>query len=654
MKLDKSIKYQLIKFVSLLILFLMFLMIVIGYFTIKKKYSSVADDLSSELNHLYKNINSTISLTTTEIRDAKENELKSFLENSARVCDNLIKTEINALYKNIKIISEKENIQNAISFNLFRDKNIRRDHSDYYQRYVISEKPIKYISILNSEKTLAWPGRETRVGLELFNSNGIIKARTDLKKEFREKNNSNEILSILKTSLLPNINKIVSTDKGLVIKVYSRIINPINYRASGGLIGTFPIDNTFIRHVKESTNCEIIVFRDYGVYDTTTIYNGKERYNFPNKTVIFEDIKNHPNKIIFEDMLIKTSLKDNPSNITFKSYKFIYYPILNDEQNIVGMIALGIQIDDFKNMVSSLLKDEQNTFNKFSKSKNEIVNNVYKNGKLIITSYIYIITIIMILGGFIVLILLDLYIRNIIIKNLNYFTEKIQNLSQNYNELTPIEVIGEDEIGELMKIFNEFIDNLNRVKQQNIIAIHNLTDELHKLKTKSNENIDNITENSILIDNIYTDISNKKEIYEKNYDNFLENLNYTKSNIKLKYENIKINRELLKTGFLNLVDLINNNLDMKNKINYKQSEILFIKYNENLSTEISEFEKLNITQYEQISYKINLFHDELCKILVYLEKLEKIHKINNNIHYDYVKNIKEFMNEINEFEKTLK
>ena len=93
---------------------------------------------------------------------------------------------------------------------------------------------------------------------------------------------------------------------------------------------------------------------------------------------------------------------------------------------------------------------------------------------------------------------------------------------------------------------------------------------------------------------------------------------------------------------------------MKNKINYKQSEILFIKYNENLSTEISEFEKLNITQYEQISYKINLFHDELCKILVYLEKLEKIHKINNNIHYDYVKNIKEFMNEINKFEKTLK
>ena len=160
----------------------------------------------------------------------------------------------------------------------------------------------------------------------------------------------------------------------------------------------------------------------------------------------------------------------------------------------------------------SLLKDEQNTFNKFSKSKNEIVNNVYKNGKLIITSYIYIITIIMILGGFIVLILLDLYIRNIIIKNLNYFTEKIKNLSQNYNELTPIEVIGEDEIGELMKIFNEFIDNLNRVKQQNIIAIHNLTDELHKLKTKSNENIDHITENSILIDNIYTDIRDRKSV----------------------------------------------------------------------------------------------------------------------------------------------
>lgn len=643
MEKNTSIKLKLVNIFSIIILFLLFLMLFSSITIIRKKFNTVSNNLSTELTLLYTDINHTISKTTSDVKETKENELKSFLESSSKVCDHLIKLEIETLTRSIKIIAEKENIQNAVSFNLFRGGNIKKNNNEYTQKYNISTKPIKYISLLNSEKTFAWPGRETRIGLELFNFLGNIKARTDIKKEFRESDNSEYIKKILTTPILSELNRIVSTEKGLIIKVYSKIKSPLTAETTGGLIGIMPIDNTFADYIKQYTGCEVIIYKDKGEFYSTSFFYGNQRSVFKNKPGVFSEIENKPDKIIFEDIMIENSLHTkNNKKLDYSVYKFIYYPIISENQKIIGMFALGVPIDEFKNIIRKLEKEEDSTFKKFENSNKLILNNINKSGSTMLKEFIYIIIIIMTLGIVISIITFDIIISKVILYTIKKLSKNFKDLSEGKSNLKYIKVNSNDEIGNLASYFNKFIENLKNLIKKIITNSKFIFLASEEIREENNKFIEKATNQSLEIETSFDKIYEINKKIETNNIKLL-NSNKIKDEINIKFEKIKSYSELLNSISIKMKDNLNkikeekifeNNVEINNLDKILEK---FIHYSEKVIKEIGDVDKTS-SHFEDIFSAIIFSVEEQSKeifiILDTINELNKTNKTNMDIAYN--------------------
>lgn len=633
-----SIKAKLLNIFSIVILFLLLAMLFSSIYIIKNKIDSLSKDLESQVDSLYKNINTTIETTNSEIKTTKENEIKLFLETSANICDHLIRVEIDNLLRKIKIISEKESVKNAVTFNLFKEKTIQKEkNSKYYKQiYTQSKKPIRYISLLNTEKTLAWPGREIRAGLELFEKNGKIKARTDIKKEFREKNNSEYIKIILESNIYLELMQIVSTKSGLAIKVYSRIRNSKTDEVSGGLIGILPMDNTFADYLKKHTGCEIIIYKQNGEFYSTSFFIKGSRFEFKNKHLIFSDLVNNPNKIIFEDIIIPSPQDPiNKKNI----YKFIFYPIMGNNENVIGMIAIGTQTDSFRNIIKTLEKDKEITFNKFNDTRISLVNSLNNSKKNMLKEFIYIIVIIMTLGVVISVLAVDTIITKFILSTIKKLSKNLKALSEGKSTLKHIKVNSNDEIGQLTSYFNKFIENLRYVIEKIISGSKIISDATENINNENNKFIEKATNQALAIENTSNQIKNINGIINKNTIE-VNNSIKLRDELIFNFEKIISYNELLNSISLKTTEILKRcsleeNENISNSLNSLFSQ--FIKYSEKVIREIKDSEKkyANLENLiSEISFSIESQSKETKLILSIVEDLNKLNKTNIEIAHD--------------------
>ncbi len=631
-----SIKAKLLNIFSVVILFLLFAMLFSSIYIIKNKFDSVSQDLESQVNTLYNEINETVENTNEEIKNTKENEIKIFLETSAKICDHLIRVEMENLSRKIKIISEKENIQNAIAFNLFKHKSIQQTNKTYYsQNYIKSNKPLKFISLLNSEKTLAWPGREIRAGLELFGKHGVIKARTDIKDEFKEKDNSQHIQDILNSNVYLEISKLLSTEIGLAIKVYSRIRNNKTQEIVGGLIALIPIDNTFADYIKKHTGCEVVIYKNNGDFYSTSFFVDGNRFKFKNKPIIFEELYNNPNKIIFEDIIMPSPKFPNKKN---HIYKFIFYPILGENESLIGLIGLGTNTDSFRNILKTLEKDKNSTFNKFNNTKLSLVKSINKSGNTMLKEFIYIIVIIMTLGVVISVLIFDTILSKFILLTIKKLSKNLKALSEGKSTLKHIKVSSNDEIGQLTTYFNKFIENLKYVIGKIVDSSQIISDASKNINSENNKFIESAVNQSIAIDNTSKQIENINDVIQKHNLKVLD-INKIKGDLIFNFEKIKSYNELLNSISLKSNDLLEEKTNYSEK-NLESLKILlgqFINYSEKILREINNSEK----KYQslelfvsELSFSVEAQSKEINLILSIIQNLDELNKNNINIAQD--------------------
>jgi methyl-accepting chemotaxis protein len=632
-----SIKAKLLNIFSIVILFLLFAMLFSSIYIIKNKFDSVSRDLETQVNNLYTEINETVDNTSEEIKNTKENEIKIFLETSSKICDHLIRVEMENLSRKIKIISEKESIQNAIGDNLFKYKSIKKSGKRYYsQNYVKSKMPLKFISLLNFEKTLAWPGREIRAGLELFGKNGTIKARTDIKDDFKEKNNSKTIQEILNSNIYLEISRLVPTDIGITIKVYSRIKNNKTQEIVGGLIGIMPIDNTFADYIKKYTGCEVVIYKENGEFYSTSFFVKGSRFKFKNKPIIFQELYNNPNKIIFEDIIMPSP--KNPEKKT-NMYKFIFYPILGENENIIGIIALGTNTDSFRNILKTLEKDKNTTFNKFNDTKLSLLNSINKSGKTMLKEFIYIIVIIMTLGVVISVLIFDTILSKFILLTIKKLSKNLKALSEGKSTLKHIKVNSNDEIGQLTNYFNKFIENLKYVIGKIVDSSQIISKASQNINSENNKFIESAVNQSIAIENTSKQIDNINNIIQKHKLKSLD-ISQVKGDLIFNFEKIKSYNELLNSISLKSNDLIKkipNNNENDDLSNLKVLLGQFINYSEKILREINNSEKKyqNLESFmTELTFSIESQSKEIALILSIIQNLDKLNKNNINIAQD--------------------
>ncbi len=455
MKKGLSIKVKLLlTFLGTILIMLIFILFS-SVHIVDIRFAKVKSNLEENIDGLSEDINKGLQSRSDEMIQAKQNEIDNILKNSNIMAKYALQKEIEALARKIKIIAEKNEIREAVINGLFRSGSLNKKTKSnrYIQEYEKSKSRLKYISLLNKQKTSGWPDK-TNVSLEVFDEKGTVLARTRMHKKFKEKNNSKYIREILSTGMYAEINKVISNEQGIAVKVYSRISESFS-KTKGGIIATRYFDNDFADMLKNQTGIDTIIYNK-GKFLSSSFFDRNSRRVFRNRNDIFDKFKNGEISHVFENMKIQ-----NSSSSEF--YRIYYTPIQADNNEVIGIIGYCFPFTGYEVMKKQVLEEEIIMYRQFDNLLKHIYSDIDRDEKNLKKYFFISLALIILISSILFTIIFNILISKVVINTIKRVSNGLKELAEGKGRLGFLKIRSNDELGELTEHFNNFVDNLNFV-----------------------------------------------------------------------------------------------------------------------------------------------------------------------------------------------
>ncbi len=245
-----------------------------------------------------------------------------------------------------------------------------------------------------------------------------------------------------------NGEKSVGIENGAVVKYSIRAGAPLKDK-NGNIIGAVSLgyvlsNDEFVEKQKKIFGYDVTVF--YGNERIATTIEDKE-----GKKIIGTKMEN--------DTILDTVLKDNKfyyGKCTINNEECIggYQPIIDVDGKSSGMIFIGEKDSFVDNLIKQLISQQ---------------------------------VIILSIGGLLLIICVLIFVRFFIIRKILQLTSSFKEISEGHGDLTKrIDIKSKDEIGELSRYFNKFIERVHRI----VKAIVDETNNVNKAVLITNGNIE--------------------------------------------------------------------------------------------------------------------------------------------------------------------
>ncbi|NLK62721.1 MAG: methyl-accepting chemotaxis protein [Fusobacteria bacterium] len=629
---------------------------------IEQNFSDMSEDVSDKIGIFSENINSNVNEMTVDANESMENlandvtqkivdisnqvkenreiEINRSLEVAANIGRNYINTKQNDLVTSAKGVTLLEKISDLASLSIIRDKSspVEIDSKKFNQSFT-KATALSYRSVLSGVKTKLWPGNDNPTQLEMFFKEGKIIATTMKKNnKFSEEENSEHIKNLLLFQNSEGIKDIVSSEDGLAIKVYAQINR--GTIIDGGIIVTLPIDTHFIEDIKKFTNKEIIIYNKDKFLNTTFFHRGK-RFKFNDNKKLYENVKIQYGQdkntkleekkcsFVLENINIDLSTDKIEDK---REYRFVYAPILDFKQNVVGVIGFGEETTEFnkslvkleedkekmkkgildlknnikdrfdeknKSTVDYFSKERVSSIKEFNKKREITEENLNKmkteQRKILIKSILLFTIIIIIVSGVIMSIITGKLVN--IIKDILCVVKKVAD----GNLTEKITIDRGDELGELASGTNRMVDNLFEI--------------INSLNSVVADSSSSITEVSSVSDNNKVILN---EFIEK-FGEMFEKIGITISNISesnKSMENIESGNKLVAENIENL------------KVDSVEASIIAKKGGSAVDNVIKEIENIE-KEVINIEYVVSNFQEPMNLIVKFVEVINVISEETN-------------------------
>jgi len=620
----------------------------IGNFSeeINVNVNSMTNDANANVNEITNNVSEIISEVSEEVKTGRESQTNKSLETSASLALNYITSRQNELLEKCRIVTVMDSIKDLAVYSLTREKG-SPEETDNSKKFIHTYKKTKsmlvYMKKLAEIKGIVWPGNGNPVAIEIFLSNGKIKSSTRFKdRSFKEKHNSEFIKSMLKPTKI-EYETIISTNDGLAIKVYTQIQE--GSESFGGIIGTLPLDNDFIENLKKFTNKEIIVYNG-DKFLNTTFFKGGSRMSFEDNKELFERVKNHTleyerylsegkeeakkmGRFVFEDVEYDFSTDEIQDK---RYYKIVYVPIRNMTQDILGMLAFAEETTELVASLDALDKEKEKILENISQLKSEMQKNfedknkstmnyfseekaksieeintknkktgkdlsaLKENKKSSIIKTILIISLVIIILSSLVMSI----ITGKLVGTIRNILDIVKNVSEG-NLTKKVDIIRDDELGELAAGTNKMVDNLFEI-------INSLNDVVA-------ESSSSVVEASSVSENNKTTLNNFVHKFEDMHTKIADSLS--------KINDSKIAVEEMEEGNNNVAK----NVENVNGFSVEASE-LAVKGGKAVQEVIKEIENIE-KEVNNIAVVVNSFADQMEKIVKFVEVIDHISEETN-------------------------
>lgn len=469
--------------------------------------------VDKKIGDISDNVNTKITNISEEIKNSSNNQLNESLKMAGEIALNYIEDKKSELIRQGSTLANSPQVQNLVVYQLAKEAGdpvqVEGEEDLYVQKYKKTASAIKYTQLVNELKKFAWRGNDNPVCLELFLKDGKVKAATNfVYKSFRDQPNTDGIKSILGAQGSIDLNNLVATNEGIAIKVYVSIVAAAGGNENfGGFIVSQPIDVQFIDALKKFTNKELILFTG-NEFSATSIFVGTDRAKLKNEKEIFNEMKKGKTNIM-KDIIVNS-----------KNYRFIFVPLKNMKQEVIGMLALGEDTTGLQNTLAKLEDQKQQTLNELKSIQSQTVQDFYDNKKVTVSNFdkskeetleyfensksatekfllekknktireitisiVIVSTIFIVLGALIILLITTSLVNSI--KNILFVVDKVAdgNLTEKIKDTKR-----SDELGTLSIQVNKMVDNLSTM-------ISSLNDIVNESSSSITE-ISSITENN--------------------------------------------------------------------------------------------------------------------------------------------------------------
>jgi len=402
--------------------------------------------MATSTNIAKKNIIKVANKVELEI----ENTLTQKLEKATQIAVNVLEEEEAILQRKAVFLVNNRKIKNILNYELVEKISIeKRDNfnNEYIQRYK-KAKDIDYLKLIIELKKNMFGLEESSENIQIVDEKGIVKATTmGLAKQYQKKSNS-QIIKYMFETKSESFATILSTKYGLILKAYGSYLNKFG-SSEGLVIVAQPIDMNFANKLKKITDTEIIIYnKSENIASTFSEFENEiKMLKLDEEKGIFDKLKKG-NPSIIKDEIVEFGMI-NGKKIE-KKYKFVFKPIVNYKNEVIGMIAAGLS------------KEKQyELLDEFDKTKKEISKELIK--KLLEISFLVLVFATIIIAEY----------SKIIVAPLKNVLKIVKDVSIGKLE-NKVEIKSKDEIGRLGEGINNMIEGLkemeNLKKTQNEIV----------------------------------------------------------------------------------------------------------------------------------------------------------------------------------------
>ncbi|OQY10339.1 MAG: hypothetical protein B6I28_01190 [Fusobacteriia bacterium 4572_132] len=405
----------------------------------------------------------SIADLSKKIEKEKKLSLEEKLSKAAEISGSILKEKETVLLRDANILGNMEDVITVVDFGYQKRRALSKSSfkideekpGKLFLEYKNKVSTLTYIKLVNDLKDKMYGGRGAPQQIEIVNKEGKIKGKTrGLKKNFREANNSEQVKQILKTPGGLEITDIVSKKEGLIIKAYGKINSKTKQKTQPGImIVSLPLDVNFVRELKKMTKTEIAIYNKEKFMTGSINNTDGNVFLLEDEAKIFEKLSSGENIAFSEKKINLGSLKGVE---IVRNYKFSYIPLKNYTGKVMGMLSVGVRMDDLNKTIVDLKKGQIKT-----------IKTVFVQ-----------LTLVAIFGLLFGIILIYLYSSNITkeIKKVLTVVKKVAggNLTEK------VVMKRKDEIGGLADGINEMIVNLDEI-------VHKILDTSSKIASSTVE-----------------------------------------------------------------------------------------------------------------------------------------------------------------------
>ncbi len=293
----------------------------------------------------------------------------------------------------------------------------------------------------------------------------------------------------------------------LIVLILSAVIGTFVYKSEVSIVNEFKMngEKTIKSGLKERKDSTFKTEKSYLnlIYKMTANIGAGYLYNFNNDSML-DSLK----EIMNLDSIKGVYVFDKTSNSYFsgvekkdgsivessqptnkmEKYEKVVIPMLHNEETI-GEMFVFYDKSIIENKMKVLEKKSLEGFEGFNKRINEQVSSALLNQLITL-----------VIGIFIILITINFFINKLVIKPINQFQNGLLNffsyLNKEQDNIEPINIVTEDEIGKMSKVVDENIIKTKTLIEQDINLINDVKRVVTKVaQGKLNERIEKNTDN---------------------------------------------------------------------------------------------------------------------------------------------------------------